>query len=65
MIIFMLIWPTFIAPLFNKFTVLGKDENATKKEIDLRSRIEEISKLLDFPCNEIYKIDGSKRSDHS
>ena len=65
MVVFMLIWPTYIAPLFNKFIVLGKDEEATEKEIELRERIETISKKLNFPCNEIYKIDGSKRSDHS
>lgn len=51
-----LIYPMFIAPLFNKFTPL---------EGDLKKNILELCKRLDFPLTEVYSIDGSKRSKHS
>lgn len=59
----MLIWPNFIAPLFNKFESLGS--NGEEKEVDLRKRVEDISSRAKFPVAEIYKMDGSKRSAHS
>ena len=62
-IVFMLIWPNFIAPLYNKFEVLGIDKD--EKEVDLKRRVEQISKKAQFPVAEVYKMDGSKRSAHS
>lgn len=59
----MLIWPNFIAPLYNKFEKLG--ESGDEKEIDLRKRVEDISNRAEFPVQEVYKMDGSKRSAHS
>lgn len=59
----LIIWPNFIAPLFNKFEPLG--QNQDQKEVDLRKRVEEISNRAKFPVTEIYKMDGSKRSAHS
>jgi len=62
-VVMMLIWPNFIAPLFNKFEPLGQNQDS--KELDLRSRVENIAKKAHFPVTEIYKMDGSKRSAHS
>lgn len=59
----MLIWPNYIAPLFNKFESLGSQGD--EKEVDLRKRVEDISGRAKFPIAEIYKMDGSKRSAHS
>ncbi len=52
----MLIYPTFIAPLFNKFTALDNDE--------LRTRINNLLHKCGFKSNGIYVMDGSKRSSH-
>lgn len=52
-----LIMPTFIQPLFNKFELL--------KEGELKDRIEQLAKRLSFPLKEVYVMDGSKRSSHS
>jgi STE24 endopeptidase len=46
--------PRFIMPLFNKFKALEEGE--------LRSRIQSLATKLDFPLNEVFIIDGSKRS---
>lgn len=46
--------PTWIMPLFNKFTLLEEGE--------LRTAIENYADKLDFPLKGIYVIDGSKRS---
>ncbi|CDJ42877.1 peptidase family M48 domain-containing protein, putative [Eimeria tenella] len=51
------IYPNFIAPLFNKFKVLGDRE--------LRSKIDALAEQLNFPLCEVYEMDGSKRSSHS
>lgn len=64
-ILFMIIWPNFVAPLYNKFEPLGQGENADEKEKDLRQRVEKIAGDLKFPLSEIYKMDGSTRSHHS
>lgn len=64
-ILFMIIWPNFIAPLYNKFEPLGENEEADEKEKDLRRRVEKIAADIKFPLSEIYKMDGSKRSHHS
>ena len=65
LVVFMLIWPNFISPLFNKFDPLGTSEDSTEKEKDLRAKVETIAGEIQFPIHEIYKMDGSKRSDHS
>jgi STE24 endopeptidase len=46
--------PTWIMPLFNKFTPLDDGE--------LRNKIFELAKKVDFPLNNVFIIDGSKRS---
>ena len=46
--------PTYIMPLFNKFTPLEDGE--------LKTEIEAMSKKCDFPLTELFIIDGSKRS---
>eukprot|EP00210_Caulerpa_lentillifera_P004288 g4091.t1 len=51
------IYPTFIAPLFNKFTPLTEGE--------LKSKIDELAGSLGFPLKRVYTMDGSKRSAHS
>lgn len=51
------IYPTVIAPLFNKFTTLEDGE--------LKSAIEDLAAKQNFPLTKLYKVDGSKRSSHS
>lgn len=46
--------PTFIMPLFNKFTPMP--------EGDLRQRIEELGRRCGFPLDGVFVMDGSKRS---
>lgn len=46
--------PTFIMPLFNKFTPMP--------EGDLRQRIEELGNRCGFPLDGVFVMDGSKRS---
>ena len=50
------IYPTFIAPLFNKFTPLG-DES-------LRTRIEKLLARAGFKTSGVFVMDGSRRSSH-
>lgn len=57
MLFLMLIFPTFIQPLFNKFEPLP--------EGSLRTKIEALAKKLSFPLSKIFVMDGSKRSSHS
>lgn len=52
----MLIFPTWIAPLFNKFTPL-QDES-------LKDRIHALAKRCDFAIQGLFVMDGSKRSAH-
>ncbi|MFZ4529720.1 MAG: M48 family metallopeptidase [Undibacterium curvum] len=52
----MLIYPTFIAPLFNRFTPLEDDS--------LRSRIEGLMARVGFASKGLFVMDGSKRSAH-
>jgi STE24 endopeptidase len=56
-IILMTIYPTLIAPLFNKYTPL--------KDGELFDRIAELAKKVDFPLTKIFVVDGSRRSAHS
>ncbi|KAJ2759759.1 zinc metalloprotease, partial [Coemansia nantahalensis] len=51
------IYPTVIQPLFNKFEPLPAGE--------LREAIEALASRLHFPLKKLYVVDGSKRSSHS
>jgi STE24 endopeptidase len=53
-----MIWayPTFIAPLFNKFSLL---DNAS-----LRARIEDLLNRCGFKSQGVFVVDGSRRSSH-
>jgi STE24 endopeptidase len=55
-LLILLIYPTFIAPLFNKFSVL---EDAMLKE-----RIERLLAKCGFRSKGLFVMDGSKRSSH-
>ena len=57
--IMMWIYPTFIAPLFNKFTELEKENP------DLLKAIQKLSDSIGFPLKKVYVMDGSTRSAHS
>lgn len=50
------VFPTFIAPLFNKFSPLD--------DANLRSRIDNLMSRCGFSSNGIFVMDGSKRSSH-
>ncbi|KAJ3229917.1 CAAX prenyl protease 1 [Chytriomyces hyalinus] len=52
-----LLFPTVIAPLFNKFTPL--------EEGKLKSMIGDLAARVHFPLTKVFVIDGSKRSSHS
>jgi STE24 endopeptidase len=56
-LLMIVMYPTVIAPLFNKFTPL--------KEGELRERILRLADQIGFETNGIYSMDGSKRSAHS
>jgi STE24 endopeptidase len=49
-------WPTFIAPLFNKFSALD--------DASLKTRIDELLLRCGFHSEGVFVIDGSKRSAH-
>jgi STE24 endopeptidase len=52
----LLLFPTFIAPLFNRFTKL--------EDPSLAGRIESLLKRCGFRSSGLYVMDGSKRSSH-
>ncbi|KAJ3248810.1 CAAX prenyl protease 1 [Chytriomyces hyalinus] len=52
-----LLYPTVIAPMFNKFTPL--------EEGKLKTMIGELATRVHFPLTKVFVIDGSKRSSHS
>jgi STE24 endopeptidase len=52
----LLLYPTFIAPLFNKFTPLAEGE--------MKSRIEQLLARCGFASSGLFVMDGSKRSAH-
>lgn len=56
-LLLIVIFPTFIAPWFNKFEPL--------KEGELRDRILALAEQIGFQTSGIYSMDGSKRSAHS
>ncbi|XP_068633911.1 CAAX prenyl protease 1 homolog [Battus philenor] len=51
------LYPTFIAPLFDKFVTLPDGS--------LRKSIENLASKLNFSLSQIYIVEGSKRSAHS
>lgn len=51
------VFPTFLAPLFNKFIPLP--------EGSLKQAIEDIARKVKFKMSGVFTIDGSKRSSHS
>jgi STE24 endopeptidase len=53
----LIIYPSFIAPLFNKFTLL--------EDAELKQRIESLLTKCGFQSRGIFIMDGSKRSSHS
>ena len=53
----LIIFPVWIAPLFNKFTPIEEGE--------LKEKILSLSKKVGFPSQGIFIMDGSKRSQHS
>lgn len=56
-VLMMFIFPTFIAPLFNKFESIDDSE--------LAARIKETAKKAGVPLSQVVKMDASKRSGHS
>src|SRR5690606_10579521 len=50
------LFPTFIAPMFNKFTPLDQPE--------LRERIEALARRCEFSLKGLFVMDGSRRSAH-
>ncbi|MES2537437.1 MAG: M48 family metallopeptidase [Pseudomonadota bacterium] len=55
-LLMLVLYPTVIAPLFNKFTPLTDDS--------LRTRIENLMKRVGFASKGLFVMDGSKRSAH-
>lgn len=56
-LILLTLYPTVIAPLFDKFVPLP--------EGSLRQGIENLASRLHFPLSQVYIVEGSKRSAHS
>jgi STE24 endopeptidase len=55
-LLMMVLYPSVIAPLFNKFTPLADDS--------LKSRIEGLMARVGFASKGLFVMDGSKRSSH-
>jgi len=55
-LIILSIYPTWIAPLFNKFTPL--------EDASLRARIEQLMQKCGFKSSGLFVMDGSRRSSH-
>ena len=55
-LLMLVLYPTLIAPLFNKFTPLADDS--------LRARIEGLMQRVGFASKGLFVMDGSKRSAH-
>ncbi|KAJ3219643.1 hypothetical protein HDU67_000131 [Dinochytrium kinnereticum] len=56
-VIMIVLYPTVIQPLFNKFTPLDEGE--------LKDKIKALATRIKFPLTKIFVVDGSKRSSHS
>lgn len=57
LITMIVLYPSVIAPLFNKFDPLPEGE--------LKNKLIALAKRLHFPLDKMYVIDGSRRSSHS
>ena len=55
-IILLAIFPTWIAPIFNKFTPLA--------DPSLKTHIEQLMRKCGFKCSGLFVMDGSRRSNH-
>lgn len=55
-VVMLAVWPTWIAPLFNRFTPLSDD--------GLRGRIEALMEQCGFRADGLFVMDGSRRSAH-
>ena len=55
-VLLLAIYPSWIAPLFNRFTPLGDDA--------LRQRVEALMRQCGFAASGLFVMDGSKRSAH-
>jgi STE24 endopeptidase len=55
-LLMLVLYPTVIAPLFNKFTPL--------EDADLRTRIDKLIQRVGFESKGLFVMDGSKRSSH-
>lgn len=55
-LLILIIYPTFIAPLFNKFTPL--------EDLELKAKIETLLSNCGFKSQGVFVMDGSKRSSH-
>jgi len=55
--VMMAIYPSVIAPLFNKYTPLEEGE--------IKQNIEQLAMRVSFPLTKVYVVDGSTRSAHS
>merc|ERR1719191_285926 len=53
----MIIYPEFIAPLFDKYVPLPEGE--------LKTEIESLAASIEFPLYKLFVVEGSKRSSHS
>ncbi len=56
-IVLLILYPTLIAPLFNKFKAL--------EDGDLKQSLIDLCKQLKFETRNLYSMDGSRRSGHS
>lgn len=56
-LVLMMVYPEFIAPLFDKYTPLP--------EGPLKVEIEKLASSLGFPLYKLYIVEGSRRSSHS
>jgi len=56
-IFMMIVYPEFIAPLFDKYQPLPEGE--------LRTKIEGLAASINFPLYKLFVVEGSKRSSHS
>ncbi|XP_063721123.1 CAAX prenyl protease 1 homolog [Symsagittifera roscoffensis] len=56
-IVLITVYPSYIAPLFDKFTPM--------EEGPLKTAIEKLASSVQFPLAELFVVEGSKRSSHS
>lgn len=52
-----IVWPDYIAPLFDKYVPLPDSE--------IKNKIEKLASSINYPLKRIYIINGSQRSSHS